>query len=93
MEEIKYGGIAISVILAVLLAVIYKTTGERIPDRFRAGIAIVIGTGLGLLNIPYSSLACTFPCVVDNAIAGFMVGATSVGLYELQRTVTRPRKR
>ena len=91
MEEIKYGGVAISVILTVLLAAIYKMTGDKVPDRFRAGIAIVIGIGLGLINIPYRGLECTFPCVIDNVISGFMVGATSVGLYELQRTVTRPR--
>jgi hypothetical protein len=89
--EIQYGGVALSALLTVILALIYKVTGDKIPDRFRAVIAIVIGIGLGLLDIPYRGLECTFACIVDHAIAGFMIGCTAVGLYEAQRTVTKPR--
>ena len=90
--EIQFGGIGLSVILTITLAVIYKIFDNRIPDKYRAGIAVVLGVGLGLLNIPYSALACTITCVIDNSIHGFMIGASAVGLYELQRTATNPRQ-
>ena len=89
--DIQFGGITLSALLTAVLALIYRVTGDRIPDRFRALIAAVIGVGLGLMNIPYQGLACSFPCLVDNSIYGLMIGLSSVGLYEIQRTVTKPR--
>lgn len=91
MDEIQYGGIAVSVILTVILGIIYKSTGDKIPDKYRALIAVSCGTFLGVLAIPYKGLEWTVPTTVDYLIQGIMIGASAVGLYELQRTGTNPR--
>jgi len=91
MEEIQFAGITMSALLTLIMSFIYYLLGDKISDRYRAAIAVVVGIGLGLLNIPYTGIDCTIVVVVNSVIAGFTIGLSSVGLYEIQRTVTRPR--
>ncbi len=91
MEEVQFGQYAVPVILTVALGIIYRLVGSNIPDRFKAVIAVVCGIGLGILAIPYNGLPWNVVNIVDHVIYGLMVGASAVGLYELQRTVTKPR--
>lgn len=91
MGDIQFGGIALSAILAAILALLYRATGDSIPDRFRALIAAVCGIGFGILAIPYNGLQWTTVVVVDNIIKGLMIGLSATGIYETQRTITNPR--
>lgn len=92
MEEVKFGGIAISVLLTIALGIIYKVAGEGvIHDRYKALISVLIGMLLGILAVSYQGLTWTVVNVVNNVIWGFMSGAAAVGMYELQRTSRNPR--
>ena len=89
MQEVTFGQYAIPVILTVVLGLIYRLV--VVLDKFKAVIAVGIGVVLGMIAIPYGGLEWTIVNVVDMIIYGLMVGASAVGLYELQRTVTNPR--
>ena len=87
--DIQFGQYAMPVILTVILGIIYKFA--NFGDKYKALIAVLIGIGLGILAIPYKGIDWTVVSLVDHIIYGLMLGASAVGLYELQRTVTRPR--
>jgi len=89
---IHFGEYSIPVILTVILAIIYKCAGTSIADKWKALIAVIIGIGLGLLSISYTGKVWDVVTVVNGAVYGLMVGASATGLYELQRTLTKPRK-
>jgi len=89
MQEIAFGQYAIPVILTVVLGIIYKLF--VFSDKYKSLLAVSIGIALGLIAIPYNGLPWTVINVVDYMIAGLMMGASSVGLWELQKTVTSPR--
>jgi hypothetical protein len=89
MEEVTFGQYAVPVVLTVVLGLVYKFV--NIPDRWKSLIAIGFGIGLGLLAIPYKTLPWSVVNIVDHTIYGLMVGASAVGLYELQRSVKNPR--
>jgi len=88
--EVEFGQYAVPVILTVILGIIYKFIPFR--DKYKALIAVIIGIGLGILAIPYKGMPWNVVSVVDHVIYGLMVGSSAVGLYELSRTVTKPRK-
>lgn len=87
--EVEFGAYAVPVILTVILGIIYKFI--TFGDKYKALFAVLIGIGLGILAIPYKGLDWTVVSLVDHMIYGLMTGASAVGLYELQRTVTKPR--
>lgn len=90
MEEVTFGQYAVPVILTVVLGIVYRLVGT-IPDKYKAVIAVGCGILLGLLAVPYNGLPWTVVNIVDHVIYGLMVGASAIGLWELQRTVTKPR--
>ena len=87
--QIHFGAYAIPAILTVILAITYKFI--TFGDQYKALVAVCVGIGLGILAIPYNGLEWTAVIVIDNCINGLMIGASAVGLYELQRTATNPR--
>lgn len=89
--EIQFAQYSVPVILTVVLGLIYKTVGSGLTDRYKPLIAVLFGVALGLLAIAYKGLTWDVAIIVDHAIYGLMVGASAVGLYELQRTVKKPR--
>jgi len=91
MNELTLGTVSISAILTVVLAVLYKVL-PTIKDRWKPLIAIVVGTAFAIVTIPYYELAWDMKAVTDAIVAGLMIGATAVGLYEVQRTITKPRE-
>ena len=90
MEEVSFGQYSVPVILTILLSVLYKTT-DKIPNRFKSLISVVLGMALGIVAIPYKGFDFSVVSVLDHLIYGLMIGASATGLYELQRTVTKPR--
>ena len=92
MEDIIFGQFALPVILTVILGVVFKMIGTHVGDRFKPLIAIGCGIALGCLAVAYRGLPWNLVTIVDHVTYGFMVGASAVGLYELQRTVTKPRQ-
>ena len=90
--EVTYGQYAMPVILTVILGLIYKVAGDCIPDRIKPVLAVMIGLSLGILWIPYNGLDWSVKEIVDHLIYGLMVGASAVGLYELQRSAVKPRQ-
>jgi multisubunit Na+/H+ antiporter MnhB subunit len=83
MEEIQFGAYALPVVLMVLLGLVYRITGENIPNRWKSVIAIVAGCGLGLAGVAYNSQPWTAKVIIDYALYGFMQGAAAVGLWEV----------
>jgi len=92
LEQITFGAYSVPVILAILLSVIFRFCNEKIHDKWKALIAVICGVFLGILSIPYQGLDWIAPIIIDRSIYGFMMGASAIGIYELQRTVTKPRK-
>lgn len=91
MEEYKLGQYTIAPLLTVILALFYKFVPVEISDRFKALIAIGFAIVLSLLSVVYQGLEYTAPVIIDYTLYGLMLGASAVGIYELQRTVTKPR--
>ena len=89
MQEVTFGQYAVPVILTVVLGLIYRVI--VIPDKWKALLAVVLGVFLGLGAIPYQGLPFTIVNLIDFGIYGLMIGASAVGLYELQRVATNPR--
>ncbi len=90
--SVEFGQYGIPVILTVILAIVYKyLPAIKDNDKYKATIAVCVGIALGILAIPYKGLDWTIVNLVDHVLFGLMTGAAAVGLYELQRTVTKPR--
>lgn len=89
--EVSFGGYAMPVVLSLILGIVYRFTGV-IPDKWKALVAIVCGMALGNLGLAYAGLGWTVVNLVDYNLYGLMTGAAAIGLYELQRTATRPRE-
>jgi len=90
MEEIKLGHYALPVILTVVLGFVYKVL-DGIPDKTKPLIAMFIGIGLALVGLEYSGKAWVFRTIVDYVLYGFMMGASAIGIYEIQRAARKPR--
>ena len=89
--DVQLGAYTVPVILTVILALVYKFAGTSVADKWKAVIACLVGIALGFVALWYTGKPWTPVNVVDYAIYGLMTGASAVGLYELSRTVTRPR--
>lgn len=90
--EISFGAYTLPVILTVVLGLFYKTVGPGVvPDRFKAAIACGVGIGLGIASIPYNNQPWVAKVIIDACLTGFMYGASAVGIYEVTRTVVKPR--
>ncbi len=91
-EVVKFGQYGIPVLLTVILSLLYNFFGDKIQDRYKSVIAVGIGVGLGILGLAYQSLSWTVGNIVDYVLYGFMVGASSVGIYEVTRAKINPRE-
>ena len=89
--EINLGQYTLPVILAVILGIIFKFA-PNIKDSYKSLIAVFVGMAFGVVLIFYQGEAITFQYIVDRILDGLMVGAAAVGLYEVQRSVVKPRE-
>ena len=82
--EINFGAYALPVVLMVILALFYRIVGDGVvSNRWKAVIAVVCGTGLGIVGIAYNTQPWTAQIITDYALYGFMQGAAAVGLWEV----------
>jgi hypothetical protein len=93
MENMAFGGLEASLILTLVMSLIFKVTGEKIPDRFRPVIAVGFGLVLSFCYIPYNNIEFNFHNGMDAVVKGLVIGLTSVGMYEVGwKTPFKPRK-
>ena len=92
MEELMIGSVGASLILTILLGIIYNTF-PKINDRIKTPIAVLIGLGLGVVAMYVEATPpFSFKIWVNFLIKGLLVGASATGLYELGRSVYKPRE-
>ncbi len=89
--EISIGYYSLPVILTVILGVIYKTV-PAIPDRWKSLMTMGVGLLLGVGAMLYTELPVTPKLTIDYLLVGLMIGASAIGLYEGQKSVTNPRE-
>jgi len=63
-----------------------------VPDRWKALIAIAAGLFIGNLAMLYNVMEITVKIAIDYNLLGLMAGAAAIGLYEGQKTITKPRE-
>jgi len=83
-QALELGKYSVPVILSILLSLLYNTF-PNIPNKAKPWIAVAYGIGLGFAAMIYKGAEWGFINCVDFGLAGFMVGASAVGLYELQK--------
>jgi len=92
VEAISLGQYSLPVLLTIFLALFYKFVPIEFSDRYKSAFAVLIGILIAIGALLYNGLGFTVVNVIDYGLAGLMAGASAVGIYELQRTVTNPRK-
>jgi hypothetical protein len=91
-DEVTLGQYTLPVLLTVILGIFYKILGEGLGDRWKSLIALAVGLGLGMVAMVYNQTApYEWRVVIDYGLYGLMSGAAAVGLYEVSRSVYRPR--
>ena len=88
--ELQFGGIGASLIITIILMVIYNLLPE-LKNKWKILIAVGCGIGFGILKIPYDGLDWTVVNIVNNLFQGFLVGAGSIGLHQMQKNARRPK--
>ena len=87
--SIEFGGVGVSLIITIILAVVYNFT-PNLHNKWKVLIAVFCGLGFGLLKIPYDLLPWTVVNIVNNLLQGFLVGAGAIGLDQMRRAVRKP---
>jgi hypothetical protein len=83
MQDLQFGQFGLSVVLAVLMAVIFRVTGD-IADRLKIAITVGVGLALGMLALPYGGMEWTVVNIVNCLMVGLMAAAGASGLYSWQ---------
>jgi len=92
VPDMTIGQYSVPFLLTIVLGLIYKFI-PVIADRYKALVAIVFGVALAIVSMFFSAPeTVTFQMWVNSVIGGLLIGASAVGLYEAQRTVTKPRE-
>ena len=91
IPDMSIGQYAVPVLLTVIMMLVYKFI-PVIGDRYKAVLTMGVAVGLAIISMFYASPeAVTFQMWVNTIVGGIIIGAAAVGLYEGQRTVTKPR--
>ena len=89
--ELQFGGVGASLMIMMILLVAYNFLPEM-KNKWKILIAVICGLGFGILKIPYDGVDWTVVNIVNNLCQGFLVGAGSVGLHQMQKTARKPKK-
>lgn len=90
-EVLQIGQWGLPAILTVLLALFYKTF-ESMPNKIKPWIAVALSIILSLVALQYAGKSWDFKTVTEYVLYGIMMGAAAVGIYEVSRTIYRPRE-
>ena len=77
--ELVLGGFTLAAVLTALQGVVYGSV--PIPDKHKPLASAVLGVSLGILTMWGSGIAFTPTTITTYAVGGFMVAATSSGIY------------
>jgi len=91
MEEVSFGAYAAPVLLTVILGIVYKFVDAT--GKWKVLIAVLCGIGLGVLAIAYQGKEWSIVNIVDFAIYGLMLGASAIGLHQMQKQARKPKKK
>lgn len=92
-NEVTLAGYAVPFLLSLVLGIIYKLL-PVINDRYKTPLAMIVGVILSIAAMFYNKEAGTplsGKMWIDFILYGVMLGASATGLYELQRSVRKPR--
>lgn len=91
VPEMTIGQYAVPFVLSIIMGLIYKFV-PVITDRYKALLTVIIGVVLAVISMYYAGPeTVTFQMWANSLIGGILIGAGAIGIYEVQRTVTRPR--
>ena len=86
--DMAFASVQVSFIIAIFLVIVYSYF-PTLHNKWKIGIALILGVGFGLLKISYDGLPWTVVNVVDNLLQGFLVGASAVGIDQMRRNVIK----
>lgn len=92
-DVLMFAGYSVPVLISFALGIVFKMV-PSIRDRFKTLVAIVVGVVLSIGAMYYNAEPGSmigFKMYVDYILHGVMLGASATGLYELQRSVVKPR--
>ena len=82
--SIEFGGIAASLIITLILAIVYNFIPD-IENKWKILVAVLLGLLFGLLKIPYETMPWNFVNILNGLFQGFLVGAGAVGIDQMKR--------
>lgn len=88
--EIQFGGVGASLIITIILMIFYSFLPEM-QNKWKILIAIICGLGFGMLKVAYDGMDWTVVNIVNNLFQGFLVGAGSIGLHQMQKIARKPK--
>jgi hypothetical protein len=82
--ELALGAYSLPLIVSLLLRWIYSLVGaEKISNRAKQVIPVVLGIGMAYLYMLYTAAPWTVVNVVDNTLYGIInLGFAAIGFYE-----------
>ena len=87
------GQYAVPFVLSIIMGLIFKFI-PAITDRYKALLTVLFALVLAVVAM-YFGLEeggmVTFRMWINSIIGGILIGASAIGVYEVQRTVTKPR--
>lgn len=89
--EIQFGGVGASLIITIILMIFYNFL-PAMQNKWKILIAVLCGLGFGMLKIPYDGVDWTVVNIVNNLFQGFLVGAGSIGLHQMQKIARKPKE-
>ena len=91
VPEMTIGQYAVPFILTIIMGLIFKFI-PVIQDRWKSLLTVVFAMVLAVISMYFTAPeVVTFQMWINTVIGGLLIGASAIGVYELQRSVTKPR--
>jgi hypothetical protein len=91
IPDLSIAGYSVPVLLTVVMGLIFKFV-PVITDRYKAVLTVVAAIILAVgARVSEVNDVITLAMWVETVIGGVLIGAAAIGLYEIQRTVSKPR--
>lgn len=88
MEELQLGAYGLPLVVSLLLRWLYSVIGdEKITDRMKQIVPVLLGIGLAYLYMVYANMAWSVVNVVEKTLYGIInLGFSAIGFYEVTKT-------